>query len=155
VGRLSLGLFEFGQQSSFKNQTQVSSEIQRPFIGRESVPLHIQNDQEFSLSLEALLTRAGLLFNASWTAQRGGGRPLAKDTGRPLAEALKAVKDTRDRVSAPDANSCPSLNNAPYGIVGGGGDFVTGVFILGQRSELVAFDRNDVQPLRAAVGGSV
>jgi cytochrome c peroxidase len=94
-----------------------------------------------------------LLFNANWTDQQGGGRPSTKGTGRPLAEPSKALTGARfsNRISAPDANSCASCHNAPYGIVGGGGDFVTGVFVLGQRFDFMTFDRKDTLPLRGAV----
>ncbi|MDX1626862.1 MAG: di-heme oxidoredictase family protein, partial [Wenzhouxiangellaceae bacterium] len=43
-----------------------------------------------------------------------------------------------NRVSAPDANSCAGCHNSPR--VGGGGDFVTNVFVLGQRFDFATFD---------------
>jgi hypothetical protein len=100
-----------------------------------------------------LLIYGEKLFKVNWTQQEGGGRPLSKGTGRPLAEASQNLTDLRlaNRVSAPDANSCASCHNAPYGIVGGGGDFVTGVFVLGQRFDFMTFDRTDTLPLRGAV----
>ena len=56
-----------------------------------------------------------------------------------------------NRISAPDANSCAGCHNAPYGISGGGGDFVTNVFVLGQRFDFLTFDAADTLPTRGAV----
>jgi hypothetical protein len=66
-----------------------SAELQAPSasarsssIGREvSVPVHLQDGQEFSIPLDKLLAHGQLLFNANWTEQEGGGRPLTKGTG--------------------------------------------------------------------------
>jgi hypothetical protein len=105
-------------------------------IGREaSVPTHLRDGQEFSVSLSTLLIHGRLLFDANWTEQVSGGRPLTKDTGRPLADPSHPLTGSRafNRISAPDASSCAGCHNAPYGISGGGGDFVTNVFVLGQR----------------------
>jgi len=93
------------------------------------------------------------LFAANWTPESGGGRPLTKGTGRPLAQPSQPLTGARafSRVSAPDANSCAGCHNAPYGIVGGGGDFVTGVFVLGQRFDFSTFDPSDTLPTRGTV----
>jgi hypothetical protein len=56
-----------------------------------------------------------------------------------------------NRISAPDANSCGGCHNLPHGIVGGGGDFVTNVFLLGQRFDFMTFDRLDSLPTRGTV----
>jgi cytochrome c peroxidase len=56
-----------------------------------------------------------------------------------------------NRISAPDANSCAGCHNAPYGISGGGGDFVTNVFVLGQRFDFVTFDPKDKVRTRGAL----
>src|SRR5262245_35880105 len=56
-------------------------------IGREvAVAEHLQDDQEFRLSVAELLAHGKLLFSANWTEQEGGGRPLTKGTGRPLSD---------------------------------------------------------------------
>src|SRR5580765_5200348 len=56
-------------------------------IGAErSVQLHLRDGAEFSLSMQSLITKGALLFCANWTEQEGGGRPLSKGTGRPLAD---------------------------------------------------------------------
>jgi len=123
-------------------------------IGREvAVPVHLRDGQEFSIPLEKLLAQGRLLFNANWTEQEGGGRPLTKGTGRPLSDPSRPLKGARafNRISAPDANSCAGCHNAPYGIAGGGGDFVTNVFLLGQRFDFMTFDRADTLPTRGTV----
>ena len=127
---------------------------QRSAIGREvAVPTHLQDGQEFSIPLEALLTHGKLLFDARWTEQEGGGRPLTKGTGRPLADPSRPLSGTRafNRISAPDANSCTGCHNAPYSISGGGGDIVTNVFVLGQRFDFMTFDPADTLATRGAV----
>jgi len=123
-------------------------------IGREiSVPIHLQDGQEFSVSLPQLLRHGQLLFEANWTDQEGGGRPLTKGTGRPLSDITRPLTGTRafNRISAPDANSCAGCHNAPYRISGGGGDVVTNVFVLGQRFDFATFDPADTLPTRGTV----
>lgn len=123
-------------------------------IGREvSVPKHLKDGEEFSIPLERLVAHGKLLFNANWTNQEGGGRPLTKGTGRPLSDPSRPLTGARafNRVSGPDANSCAGCHNAPYGISGGGGDFVTNVFVLGQRFDSATFDPSDKLPMRGTV----
>src|SRR5882672_1133765 len=126
----------------------------RATVGKEvSVPVHLQDGQEFLLPLEVLLAHGKLLFNANWTEQEGGGRPLTKGTGRPLSDPSKPLTDARafNRISGPDANSCAGCHNQPYGISGGSGDFVTSVFVLGQRFDSASFDPADKLPTRGRV----
>jgi hypothetical protein len=123
-------------------------------IGREvAVAAHLQDGQEFSMPLEGLLAHGRMLFAANWTDQDGGGRPLTKGTGRPLADPSQPLTGLRafNRLSAPDANSCAGCHNAPFGITGGGGDFVTNVFLLAQRFDALTFDRSDTLPTRGTV----
>lgn len=123
-------------------------------VGREvSIPIHLKDGQEFTLPLEKLLAHGKLLFSANWTEQEGGGRPLTKGTGRPLADPSQPLNGNRafNRVSGPDANSCAGCHNAPYGIAGGGGDFVTNVFLLGQRFDFATFDSADTLPTRGTI----
>jgi cytochrome c peroxidase len=123
-------------------------------IGREvSVPTHLRDGEEFTVPLEKLLAHGKLLFSANWTEQEGGGRPLTKGTGRPLADPSQPLKGARafNRISAPDANSCAGCHNLPYGITGGSGDFVTNVFLLGQRFDFATFDPSDKLPTRGTV----
>lgn len=123
-------------------------------IGREvSVMLHLQDDEEFSTPLPEVFAHGKLLFDAVWTWEEGGGRPLTKGTGRALSDPNDPLVGARafNRISGPDAGSCTGCHNAPYGISGGGGDFVTNVFVLGQRFDFVTLDPND----RVATKGSV
>lgn len=123
-------------------------------IGREvGMAHHLQDGQEFQIPLRALVKHGEDLFVANWTDQEGGGRPLTKGTGQPLSDASAPLEFPRNfnRISAPDANSCAGCHNAPYGIAGGGGDFVTSVFVLGQRFDFVTFDAADLTP----TGGTV
>ena len=105
------------------------------------------------MPLEGLLAHGRMLFAANWTDQDGGGRPLSKGTGRPLADPSQPLTDLRafNRLSAPDANSCAGCHNAPFGISGGGGDFVTNVFLLAQRFDALTFDGADTLPTRGTV----
>ena len=115
-------------------------------IGAEvAVPRHLQDGEEFAVSLQALLAHGFTLFTANWTIQEGGGRPLTKGTGAPLSDPSNPLVFPRshNRISAPDANSCAGCHNAPFGIAGGGGDFVTSVFVLGQRFDFATFDPDD------------
>ena len=123
-------------------------------IGRElSVPTHLRDGEEFTIPLEKLLAHGKLLFSANWTEQEGGGRPLTKGTGRPLSDPSRPLTGSRafNRISAPDANSCAGCHNLPYGITGGSGDFVTNVFLLGQRFDFTTFDPSDKLPTRGTV----
>jgi hypothetical protein len=115
-------------------------------IGRETaVPRHLADDQEFRIPLRELLDHGRLLFMANWTPEDGGGRPLTKGNGRPLSDPSQPLTGNRffNRLSGPDANSCYGCHNTPYGIPGGGGDFVTNVFVLGQRFDFATLDPKD------------
>src|SRR5260370_35574859 len=94
-----------------------------------------------------------MLVGANWTEQEGGGRPLTKGTGRALSDPSKPLTGVRsfNRVSGPDANSCYGCHNMPYGIPGGGGDFVTNVFVLAQRFDFATLDNKDSLPTKGAV----
>jgi cytochrome c peroxidase len=122
-------------------------------IGREvAVPRHLEDDEEFKISLPELIEHGRLLFAANWTDQEGGGRPLMKGTGKELSDPSKPLVGTRsfNRISGPDSNSCAGCHNAPYGITGGGGDFVTNVFVMAQRFDFVTFERDDAWPTRSS-----
>ncbi|MEZ4868748.1 MAG: di-heme oxidoredictase family protein [Caldilineaceae bacterium] len=118
-------------------------------IGQEvAVPHHLQDGDEYTLALPDLLAHGELLFSARWTAQEGAGRPLAKGTGVMLADPSTPLRFPRNfnRVSGPDANACASCHNLPYGVPGGSGDFVTNVFVLGQRFDFATFSADDATP---------
>jgi Di-haem oxidoreductase, putative peroxidase len=123
-------------------------------IGREvAIQHHLQDDDEFQLSLRDLLDHGKRLFMANWTEEEGAGRPQMKGTGTALADPSKPLVGARafNRISGPDANSCYGCHNMPFGIPGGSGDFVTSVFVLGQRFDFVTFDASDSLPTRGAV----
>jgi hypothetical protein len=123
-------------------------------IGREvAVPHHLADDDEFKLPLSDLLKHGELLFKANWTEQEGGGRPQTKGNGKALSDPSQPLTGARgfNRLSAPDANSCYGCHNQPYGIPGGSGEFVTNVFVLGQRFDFLTFDPSDKVPTRGAV----
>lgn len=115
-----------------------------PVIGREvAVPRNLEDGEEFMLPLEAVIDHGGLLFDAVFTAQEGGGRPGLTGTGAPLADPDSPLQFPRNmnRISAPDAGSCGACHNIPRS--GGGGDFVTNVFVLGQRFDFATFNALD------------
>src|SRR6266849_2630418 len=118
-------------------------------IGREiSVQRHLANGEEYGMPLLELLDYGKRLFIANWTIQEGAGRPLAKGTGRELADPTRPLVFPRNfnRISGPDANSCSGCHNSPLGIPGGNGDIVTNVFVLGQRFDFATFDPADMVP---------
>ena len=122
-------------------------------IGREvSIPRHLQDGEEFTVPTSELIAYGKKLFCANWTEQEGGGRPMTKGTGKPLSDPKSPLVGMRafNRLSAPDANSCQGCHNMPYGIAGGGGDFVTNVFVLAQRFDFITFDQNDKLATRGA-----
>jgi hypothetical protein len=121
-------------------------------IGDEvSVEQHLADGEETQLSGPALAAHGRKLFEAVWTNQEGGGRPLTKGTGRPLSDPADPLLFPRsfNRISAPDANSCAGCHNAPR--LGGGGDVVANVFVLGQRFDFATFDGGDAIPTKSSV----
>jgi len=123
-------------------------------IGREvAITRHLQDDEEFSLPVKDLLDYGKKLFMANWTEEEGAGRPKMKGTGTALADPSRPLTGMRafNRISGPDANSCYGCHNQPYGVPGGSGDFVTSVFVLGQRFDFLTFDASDSLPTRGSV----
>ncbi len=115
-------------------------------IGKEvSVPDHLEDGEEFKMPIKDLIAHGEKLFRANWTSQEGAGRPLTKGTGAALSDPTDPLVFPRNnnRISAPDSNSCAGCHNSPFGIAGGGGDFVTSVFVLGQRFDFSTFDPLD------------
>jgi len=126
----------------------------RAQLGREvSVPRHLADEEESQLSGRELFEHGKRLFNATWTDQEGGGRPLTKGTGKALADPREPLVGARsfNRLSGPDANSCAGCHNAPHGISGGGGDFVTNVFVQAQRFDFVTLEPRDATSTKGAV----
>ncbi len=146
-----LVIFVLAGESCMKSQT---TGQQRKKIGRENgLDRHLNDDDEFRVTLAELIAHGKKVFCANFTEQDGAGRPNTKGTGKPLSDPASPLKGARswNRLSGPDANSCAGCHNAPYGIPGGGGDFVTSVFVLGQRFDFITFDTKDTMPTRGAV----
>ncbi len=123
-------------------------------IGREvAIPQHLQDGEEFRMSLHDLIDYGKKVFCANWTDQDGAGRPLTKGTGKPVSDPTSPLTGAHgwNRVSGPDANSCAGCHNQPFGIPGGSGDFATNVFVLGQRFDFASLDPKDRVPTRGAV----
>lgn len=124
-------------------------------LGMEvSIPVHLNDGEEFTIEQNQLLHHGKRLFDANWTWQEGGGRPLTKGTGAPLADPTKPLVFPRNfnRISAPDANSCAGCHNNP--VSGGNGDIVANVFVLGQRFDFVTFDESSTIPTSETVDES-
>src|SRR5215468_7592389 len=124
-------------------------------IGREvAIRVHLQDGEEFTVSIPQLIQYGAQLFNAKFTAQEGAGRPHSKGTGAPISDPSSPLVFPRnfDRISSPDANSCSGCHNAP--VPGAGGDRVTEVFVLAQRFDHLTFDHNDGITTRGAVDES-
>ncbi|MGB5210780.1 MAG: di-heme oxidoredictase family protein [Gammaproteobacteria bacterium] len=120
-------------------------------IGSErAVHRHLQNGDEFEMPLEQLIDFGEALFRAPWTIQDGGGRPLSKGTGADLVDPASPLVFPRNfnRVSGPDSNACAGCHAQPR--IGGGGDIVTNVFVLGQRFDFASFDLLDPVPTRGS-----
>lgn len=65
-------------------------------IGREvAIPRHLQDGEEYRLSIPQLIAFGRKLFCANWTWQEGGGRPLTKGTGRPLSDPKNPLTGLR------------------------------------------------------------
>ena len=111
----------------------------------------LADGEEYAVSTQVLIEVGRQLFAASWTVQEGAGRPLTKGTGDPLGDVSRPLifPFNFNRISAPDANSCTGCHNLPF--IGGGGDIVANVFVLGQRFDFASFDENDPTPLRGTV----
>src|SRR5262247_1363986 len=57
-------------------------------IGEEvAIPVHLQDGEEFRISIRELVAYGRQLFDAMWTSQEGAGRPLTKGTGAPLSDS--------------------------------------------------------------------
>ncbi len=107
-----------------------------------AIPRHLQDGEEYSVPLPDLIAFGQLLFNANWTWEEGGGRPLTKGTGNPISDPDSPLVFPRNfnRISAPDSNSCAGCHNSP--VFGGNGDIVANVFVLGQRFDFATLDGN-------------
>jgi hypothetical protein len=125
------------------DETEIGSEV--------AIPRHLKDGEEYQLSLRDLIRFGEKLFKANWTIQEGAGRPLTKGTGAPLSDPSDPLLFPRNfnRISGPDTNSCAGCHNRP--LVGGGGDIVGNVFVLGQRFDFATFSQADTLPTEGAV----
>src|SRR4051794_11851397 len=86
-----------------------ASRIRNRSIGVEiAVPAHLSDGAEYSIAITDLIASGKVFFEANWTEEEGGGRPLTKGTGRSLSDSSVPLRGSRafNRISAPDANSC-------------------------------------------------
>src|SRR5260370_32089682 len=107
-------------------------------IGREvAVPRHLQDGEEYQVTLPQLVEHGKKLFTAVWTDQEGGGRPLTKGTGRPLTDPSPPLLFPRtfNPPSAPRRNPRAPSHSHPVCLPRGGGDIVAHVFLLAQPSD--------------------
>jgi len=89
-----------------------------------------------SVTADELIEAGKQLFAASFNTLDGAGRP--ETTGTGAARSEREFPENFNRFSAPDANSCGGCHNIPR--LGGGGDNVANVFVLGQRFPFLNFD---------------
>ncbi|MCY4474189.1 MAG: thiol oxidoreductase [Chloroflexi bacterium] len=87
-------------------------------------------------TLEELIEHGETLFTASFNALDGAGRPTR--TGDSRFRDRREGFESFNRISGPDSNACSGCHNLP--VIGGGGDNVANVFVLGQRFEFVDFN---------------
>lgn len=120
-----------------KSATDISDSFNRSF--RPDIP---------SVALATLRTGDILIAEA----RRFGMNRSASRSARATAAIWPPLVGMRafNRLSGPDANSCAGCHNAPFGIAGGSGDFVTSVFTLGQRFDFLTFDPSDDVPTRGS-----
>src|SRR2546423_10860595 len=120
-------------------------------IGREvAIAKHMQDGEEFRTPVRDLIAYGKKLFTAMWTIQEGAGRPMSKGTGMMLTDLRDPLLFPRNfnRISGPDSNSCSGCHNKPY--VGGGGDIIGNVFVLGQRFDFATFNHSDTTPTKGS-----
>jgi hypothetical protein len=131
---------------------------ERARIGRESaVPVHLADGAEERMPAAGLIEHGRRLFSASWNEEDGAGRPLTRGTGEPLRDPSRPLRGARafNRFSGPDANSCRGCHNAPFGIAGGNGDFVTSGLSAAETFDFVTFDpRRPGERALAAIGNA-
>src|SRR6202171_3858939 len=110
-----------------------------------AIPRHLQDGEEYQITIPQLIAFGEKLFTAKWTIQEGQGRPNTKGTGPapPLSDPSEPLVFPRNfnRISGPDSNSCSGCHNEP--VIGGGGDHVPDVIARAQRYGCVSCDRSD------------
>jgi len=108
-------------------------------IGDEpAMPGHLdEKDIEAgSYTIEQLSAIGRKIFGADFNTLDGAGRPETDGTGQPRPR--REAPENFNRISGPDSNACVGCHRMPA--IGGGGDNVGNVFVLGQRFPFVNFD---------------
>ena len=114
------------------------------YVGKEwigdapAIEVHISQSsiEAGKYTLEELIEHGEKLFTASFNSLDGAGRPTR--TGDARFRDRREGLDSFNRISGPDSNACSGCHNLPS--IGGGGDNVANVFVLGQRFEFVDFE---------------
>ena len=114
------------------------------YVGKEwigdapAIQIHFSQSgiEQGKYTLEELIEHGEALFTASFNSLDGAGRPTR--TGDAQFRQRREGIDSFNRISGPDSNACSGCHNVPA--VGGGGDNVANVFVLGQRFEFVDFE---------------
>ena len=150
--RIALQLLVFVASILLLAVPQASAQVGQELSSYE----RLEDGEEFIVPLGELIRRGEAAFRAEWTPQQGGGRPFRKGTGASLSDPADPLVFPRrfNRVSAQDANGCSGCHNAPFGIAGGGGDFVTGVFVAAQRFDFATFSHADLTTTKGALDES-
>jgi hypothetical protein len=95
----------------------------RSQIGKEvAIPRHLQDGEEYQLTIPQLSALGEKLFTAKWTIQKGQGRPNTKGTAASAAlsdprthlfsRAISTVSQGRIPIPAPAATTSPLLEVA-------------------------------------------
>ncbi len=92
----------------------------RSQIGRElAIPRHLQDGEEYQITIPQLIAFGERLFTAKWTSQEGQGRPNTKGTAAapPLSNPSDPLVFPRNfnRISGLDPNAEPLDQNQPAG----------------------------------------
>ncbi len=114
------------------------------YVGKEwigdapAVQIHFSQSgiEAGKYTLEELIEHGRLMFTASFNALDGAGRPTR--TGHGEFRQRREGVESFNRISGPDSNACSGCHSIPA--IGGGGDNVANVFVLGQRFEFVDFN---------------
>ncbi len=114
----------------------VAGTAPEPVIGeRPAIERHVDQSEIDSgkLTLRDLRKSGGILFSAVFNRLDGQGRPASTGSGAPRVADQPAFI----RTSGPDSSSCAGCHSQPR--AGGGGDFVSNVFVLAQTLDPVTF----------------
>lgn len=116
-------------------EPEITAAGDQPVLGSH---LDERSAENGAIPTAALIERGRELFGARFNTLDGAGRPETTGTGAP--RTARAIPQNFNRISAPDSNSCAGCHNQPR--MGGGGDNVANVFVLGQALPFVNFDQN-------------